>query len=362
MSINLAELVSSRDLAEAIDAGYVRQQQHPELPLTILNYTQKAQYENAWTQTVCICRGIIHDAAGSVQARPFAKFFNHGQEGAARIDLDAPVHVTDKADGSLGILYPTPDGYAIATRGSFTSDQAQHATELYRREYMSRFRPDPSLTVLVEIVYPANRIVLDYAGMDDLILLGAVETRTGRVIKPDALPDWPGPRAATFSARTFAEALAIEPRPNAEGIVVRCLITGGMLKIKQADYLDLHRAITGLNARTVWEFMVAAKPIEDLLAPLPDEFHPWVRKVARELDEHIELRTAEIDRAYTDLLDRLPADWTRRDFAALAVQHADKWAMFMRLDGRDPRPEILKNAKPAPYLTPMGVQHNEDNA
>lgn len=361
MTINLAELVSPAELAEALDAGYVRQQQHPELPLTILNYTQRAQFENIWTPATRVCRGVIHDADSQVIARPFQKFFNHGQQGAASIDLGASVHVTDKADGSLGILYPTPDGYAVATRGSFTSDQATHATELYRREYAARFTPDPSLTVLVEIVYPANRIVLNYGGMDDLILLGAIETRTGRVIEPEAI-DWPGPRAATFSAPTFADALALPPRSNAEGIVVRCLTTGGMLKIKQEDYLALHRIVTGLTARTVWEHLVAGKPLEELIAPLPDEFHSWVRQVANGITTSVDQRSAEIDRAYNSLLAALPKDWTRRDFAALASALPDSWAIFSRLDGRDPRPKLLKQAKPEPYLTPTGVSHNEDNA
>lgn len=59
--------------------------------------------------------------------RPLPKFLNHDQPEAPVIALDEPVVVTDKADGSLGIIYPTPDGPAVATRGSFASDQALHA-------------------------------------------------------------------------------------------------------------------------------------------------------------------------------------------------------------------------------------------
>jgi len=261
--VPLESLVCPWALSEAMDEGYVRAQVHPDLPLTILNYTQKAQFENAWTPATTVCRGIIHNADGMVVARPFRKFFNHGQPGAAPIALDAPVHVTDKADGSLAILYPTPDGHAIATRGSFTSDQAIHATDLFRREYASRFSPHPALTILFEVVYPENRVVVNYGDMDDLILIGAVERATGRVVPPEEIPDWPGPRVATFSTPTFADALALPPRENAEGIVVRCLKTGGMVKIKQADYLALHRIVTGLSAgysrtrASTWELSAA---------------------------------------------------------------------------------------------------------
>ena len=76
------------------------------------------------------------------------------------VDLEAAVEVTDKHDGSLGILYPAPDGRnAVATRGAFESAQALHASELYRREYERAWRPESGWTYLWEIVYPANRIV-----------------------------------------------------------------------------------------------------------------------------------------------------------------------------------------------------------
>jgi RNA ligase len=68
---------------------------------------------------------------------------------------------------------------------------------------------------------------------------------------------WPGPRTEVQTYRTLAEALAAEPRPNAEGLVVRYLpggpLAGTMTKVKQADYVALHRIVTGLTARRLWE-------------------------------------------------------------------------------------------------------------
>lgn len=57
--------------------------------------------------TTRTCRGlIVHSTTGRVLARPWAKFVNHGRPEAETLDLAAPVEVTDKLDGSLGILYP----------------------------------------------------------------------------------------------------------------------------------------------------------------------------------------------------------------------------------------------------------------
>ncbi|MCW6008711.1 2'-5' RNA ligase [Micromonospora sp. CPCC 205371] len=370
-SVKLTDLFNSstcdciEDPVEAaIEAGHVRRQFHPAEPLAILNYTEACAYEGAWTPVTLACRGLIYRTdTGEVVARPFAKFFNYGQTGAPDLDLHAPALVTDKADGSLGILYPLPSGgWAVATRGSFTSEQALHATELFNRVYADRFTPRPEQTVLFEIVFPENRIVLDYAGLDDLILLGAVETATGAVLDPSWVSDWPGPVTTTFAAGTLAEALAMKPRANAEGVVVRLLDSGAMVKLKQADYVALHKIVTGLTARVVWQHLIEGKPLDELVAPLPDEFHPWCREVAADIQAVVDQQTAEIEKAYAEIVASLPEGFTRKDFAAVAVSHPEKWAMFLLLDGRDIRPELWKRAKPEPYLTPSGRTYGEDTA
>ena len=363
-TVHLHDLFDEADLNTALDAGMVRKQVHPTEPLAILNYTEKCAYEEAWTPVTLACRGLIYRTdTFEVAARGFNKFFNYGQRGAPALDLHGPAEVTDKADGSLGILYPLPSGgHAIATRGSFASDQALHATKLWQDRYAHVPHTD-GWTMLFEIVYPANRIVLDYGNTDDLILLGAVENATGAVISPNEFTGmWPGPVTRVFEACTLADALAQPPRPNAEGLIVRCLTTGGMVKIKQADYVALHRIVTGLNARVIWQHLVDGKHLADLIAPLPDEFHQWCRDVAGDLRAAVDRQHAAITAAYNDLIADLPAGSGRREFAARAVQHPHKWALFMLLDGRDIRPQLLYNAKPEPYLTPAGRIFGEDTA
>jgi RNA ligase len=347
-------------LAEMIEGGYVRAQTHPALPLSIYNYTEKAQYESVWNAVTLACRGLIVDADGGVLARPFRKFFNHGQPGAPALDLSAPAVVTDKLDGSLGILYPTPDGHAVATRGSFASDQALHATEVWRTQYADRFQPPAGHTLLFEIVYPGNRIVVDYGDLDDLVLLGVVEVVTGRSI-PVAEAGWPGPIAELFGFASLAEALTAEPRPNCEGLVVHLVDNDERIKLKQEDYVALHRIVTGLTARTVWQHLVEGKELADLVEPLPDEFHPWVRQVADDLHATVERQAAEIALAYETVVASMPDGWTRKEFAAIAIQHDWKWALFKLLDGREIRPELLRHARPD-AKTVSGRSYGEDTA
>jgi RNA ligase len=275
----MRQLFHPGDLAHALTEKLVRVQEHPTDDLRIFNYTETAVYSGTWTNITRQCRGLIFDGAGNVIARPWPKFFNYGQTEAGDLDLDAPAEVTDKMDGSLGILYPTGGGYGIATRGSFTSDQALHATGRLQDYLRQGFAPLYGWTYLFEIVYPKNRIVLDYGTRDELVFLGAVHILTGRTEGPlwkNTVGDWPGPRAETFPARTLREALAMEPRPNAEGLVVRYIDTGHMVKIKQAEYIRLHALATQTSTITVWESLVAGTDLVTERDAVPDEFLAWV--------------------------------------------------------------------------------------
>ncbi|HRF99146.1 MAG TPA: hypothetical protein PLZ51_28235, partial [Aggregatilineales bacterium] len=74
-----------------------------------------------------------------------------------------------KMDGSLGILYRWQGAYYIATRGNFDSDQAIWATIFLRTHYDLHNLAD-EYTLLFEIIYPDNRIVVNYGQRQDLVL------------------------------------------------------------------------------------------------------------------------------------------------------------------------------------------------
>ena len=346
----LAALLDPAHLADMIEQGYVRRQVHPTLPLAIFNYTERAQYERVWNPVTLQCRGLIvaeHD--DSIVARCLSKFFNYAEHPAGSLDLGAPAEITDKLDGSLGILYPAadqPTGWAIATRGSFTSEQAQHATALLADRYPD-FEPPNGMTVLFEIIYPGNRIVVDYGDTDDLFLLGAVDIATGQSVGPDWVSLWDGPAAETFAARTLADALALPPRRNAEGVVVRMINTDMRVKLKQDDYVALHKLITGMNARAVWERLGAGDSIAQICAGLPDEFWPWVEQVGRELIYRKDAIIGAARETHRDIIDGLPDGWTRKDYALAAAKSPLRPWLFNLLDGRDPSAGIWRTLKPS---------------
>jgi RNA ligase len=342
-----------------LEEKFVRKQVHPTEPLAVLNYSEKTTYDREWNEVTLQCRGLIYNTTTlEVVARPFKKFFNWGEPSCPVTKTGGYVTVTDKMDGSLGILYklPSTGELAIATRGSFTSDQAVHATKVLQEKY-SGFRPSTGVTYLFEIVYPENRIVLDYGGEDDLYLLGCVDIRTGHTAGPedDWASRWPGKNTKVFVEESFEEALALPPRPNAEGIVVHFLDTDERVKIKQEDYVRLHRIITGMNARTIWEALGEGKSIGELKEGVPEEFWPWMDGVAEELEESLESVIGDAITEYNDIMYEFQSrfiqepgwSWTRKDFAEAATRSPLKSYLFMLLDDRDIKDAVWKTLKPS---------------
>jgi RNA ligase len=372
---HLSDLLDVDQLEIELQDGYVRERRHPFADLTIFNYTEKAQYERRWNDITTQCRGLIVDTpSGRVVGRPWAKFFNYGEHPEGGLSLHKAVEVTDKMDGSLGILYHDGEDFAIATRGSFTSDQAQVGTQILREQYLPRWKPNPALTYLFEVIFPENRIVLDYGDVRDLVLLGAVHIDTGVVFGPNVdnyeetdlrrfgdrepvttiTTGWPGPRTEILPASTLAEALELPNRENAEGLVVRYLDgSDTMVKIKQEDYVTLHKLVTGLNERAVWEHLSAnGGELEGLLAQVPDEFHTWVREVGGNLlDAHTNLvgiAHAAYDAVRAELDEVTGSeDWSRKDFALRARELESLTPfLFQLLDGRDISPSVWKLLRP----------------
>lgn len=355
------DLFDPVDYRAMIDGGYIKERVHPDHPtLRIVNYTEKCMWESVWNEVTLQCRGIIYSSpSGTVIARPFAKFFNHGQKEAPLIELGESVVVTDKLDGSLGILYHATGVHepSIATRGSFESDQAIWATQFFRENYpISKWIPQYGWTYLFEIIYPSNRIVVDYGAREDLVLLGAIDRESGRSVQlKHAAVGWPGSVAETFPVHTFGEALALEPRPNVEGIVVHTVRSDVRVKIKQEDYLLLHRFMTRTTPKHVWEVLSAGQDPFEVFKEAPDEFQVWLRDTIRDFLERFNIVKSASELLYSLILKELlggrdpqvDEDIPRKEFAEKAVKLPNSAILFKMLDDRPVDDVIWKLLKPS---------------
>lgn len=244
--------------------------------LVIANYTPSQTFRNKWDEVTLASRGLIFfKDSGEIVARPFAKFFNAGQPGTEHIDVSGAVEVTNKEDGSMGVSYTAPDGItSISTRGSMHSEQAHHATAVFRSKYAHRWVPDVNHSFIFEIIYREGRIVLDYGDMDDLILLGAVNKETGRSVDRHVLEafGYPGPMVKIYDFPDYQSVFEAEQESNREGFVVRFNDSDERLKVKFDEYLSIHRLMFNLSPRRVWENLSTGVNIDEWLSMLPDEF------------------------------------------------------------------------------------------
>jgi RNA ligase len=165
-------------LEKYVTDGLIDVNKHPSEDLYIYNYTRKTQYESLWDEVTLQCRGLVLDGTGEIVAKALDKFFNVGEE-KDELEWKASEHVwiQEKIDGSLGILFFYNNKWHLATRGSFTSEQAIRGMQILEKKYdLKRFMAEA--VYIVEIIYPENRIVVDYGDQEKLVFLSVTSNDT----------------------------------------------------------------------------------------------------------------------------------------------------------------------------------------
>lgn len=341
---HLSEIASLRKV------GLISARLHPTLPLTVYNYTAKAQHLpiSEWTPVLSDCRGLILDAAGEIVARPFPKFWNYDQV-LNRIPASETFTISEKLDGSLGVVCAYHGNLIVATRGSFESEQAKWAAEWFRTTAFGHYgawRPTEGLTYLFEIVYPDNRIVVDYHGRKECVLLETLDVH-GKSHPHTAIVS-PFPKAQLYPSLNPAE-IKPEMFPGEEGFVVRWE-SGFRAKIKMPEYVRLHRLITQVSTRSIWDLLRSGQetPIEDLLKGVPADFQSWVIHQINELKERQEyLISYAMLRAQ-----RYPEFTDRKAFATWVLKQDHPSLIFAALDGKDVSDLAWKICEPK-FSTPF---------
>jgi len=256
--------------------GLLYKQVHPSLPLTIWNYTEKVQYENLWDEVTLMCRGLVTDDNGDIVATPFHKFFNI-EEG--KFTPTETFEVYEKMDGSLGIVFWYQGQWVVATRGSFTSDQAIKAREIlkkYNTDIMFRH-----LTFCFEIIYPENRIVLDYGTDEKLVLLGTFD-KNGKEMDVNIWSQWGFDVVKKYDGIKDFKELKMMVKDDQEGFVVK-FSNGDRIKIKGVEYLRLHKIMTNVTTTGIWEYLKNGEDVMELLKDVPDEFYKKIQNYVKDL-------------------------------------------------------------------------------
>lgn len=306
--------------------------------LCLFTYTQEAQYRGEWNSYERVCRGlIINSHTGEIVARPFDKFFNWLERGYKAYGYI--VNVTEKIDGSLGILY-WDKGYKVATRGSFDGEQAVWATNFIQNYDLEDL--DPELTLLFEIIYPENRVVVDYGDREDLVLLAARNRFSGEYLPfyPDLIElseqfGFSLPKVYSFNSVSDILAATGIIGSNQEGWVAE-FSDGSRWKFKGDRYLELHKLINGLSFKRVLEWCQLG------------EYHNRVKDIPEEFIGQVEECFDLITNTYQDFLqkslelyEKAPKS-TRKEFALWVRNQEMQSVLFALYDQKDLAPSLWK--------------------
>lgn len=322
-------------LHQMIAEGYLKVNKHPNAELYIYNYTQFAQYDSVWNEVTLACRGLILNGTNEIIARPFPKFFNLGEPEAQELPMTS-FQVFDKLDGSLGILYWLDGEPFIASRGSFSSEQSDKANELLYQKYVDVIpNLNPDYTYLFEIIYPENRVVVDYGTEEKLMLIGMVETKTGIELP---LVNIGFPLVKEYTNFSKIEELTQQQWDNHEGFVIR-FENGYRVKIKFEEYVRLHRILTQFSTVDIWECLSGETSLQALLENVPDEFFEWVKKVESDLKKQFQA-IEENCKNYYKVLE------TRKETAFYFLAHPHKDVLFNMLNEKDYTKTIWRKIKP----------------
>lgn len=316
------------------ELGLLRSQGHPKFPLEIWNYTEKVQYEDLWDNITLSHRGTIRDLDGNLIAKPFSKFFNIEEN---RHKESENFEIYDKMDGSLGILFNYQNQWILATRGSFMSEQAIKGYEILQKYNYQNL--DKNLTYCFEIIYPENRIVLNYGNKESLVLLAIFDLQGNEYPIDDFSSIFEIVKKYDFKEYKEIQKLNWD---NSEGFIVR-FSNGERCKIKFENYVELHRKLSYISEKAVWELICEKKDIKEYLDIVPDEFHKqikdWYWKIMLDFS-NTEIRVK--NKFY-----QLPNFETRKDFALAVKDDEDKAMLFKHLDKKDIYEDICKLIKPS---------------
>lgn len=255
------DLRTGTTLAELQEDYHLLVKRHPLYPnLVMLKYHQfDSPLGDPLVQQ---CRGLILDEADNwaVVARPFDKFFNHGEGHAAIIDW-ATARVQEKLDGSLCILYYYAGAWHVATSGTPDASGVVNGHDFTFKElfwkvfaekgYHLPDEVDSCMTFMFELTTPFNRVVVKHDS-NDLKLIGLRNHVTGREVPAEYGTMCGFQVVQEFPLQKFCDLITsfeeMDPLQQEGYVVVDANFN--RIKVKHPGYVALHHMKgEGVNSR-----------------------------------------------------------------------------------------------------------------
>ena len=280
---------------ELKENGFLQMKKHLEYPLYILNYTSKTQYQQRWCKELVHARGLIVTEDGEIIARPLPKFFNHHEITELGELQKQNYELFKKMDGSLVIMFYYKDKCIFCTRGSFISQQALKAKEIFKKKYTDE-DVNKECTYCFEVIYSQNKIVVDYGALEDLFLISIIHTKTGKNVNIDQAGFNTVQKIATNGV-CYTEWIQHNV-VNEEGYVMRFIDDNLRIKIKFANYVEKQKG-KHLNIKRIKQSMKKMQTIN--LNTIPDEFYNEVKETINQMEELFKMKENEVLKEYVKI-------------------------------------------------------------
>lgn len=316
-------------LEDYTERGLLRKSENDDL--VQYNYTEKvnnAPMGELWDEITRFNRGNVYEKkTGELIARAMPKFLNIGQHSAEeceRILSEKNIHVTEKLDGCLGILYTYKDKLFCNSRGGFNNHVTEKMKELVPKYTMVKTLCRTN-TLNVEVISPVTRIICDYGDTDELNLITAFYRHNqseysyedlallGRILRMPLVKQ---------VNMTWDELIhwAENADYTKEGFVVR-LPNGQRVKVKSNEYLNIAKFRCGLNRSHIYKLiklsiMEKKDYLQEMYANIPDEFTQEAKQIEQEI--RIELQKYK-DECYDEYNKMKGVD--NRDLPKMGCKH-----------------------------------------
>ena len=198
-------------------------------------------------------------------------------------------------DGSLVIMFHYKNKRIFCTRGSFTSEQARRAENIFERKYKD-IEVKMECTYCFEVIYPQNKIVVDYENIEDLFLISITLTSTGREINTEGSGFKTVHRILEY--KSIEDMMNIDVS-NKEGFVVK-FNTGIRIKIKFKTYIAYHKGKT-FSFDSIKQTMKKMKKVD--IDNIPDECFTEVNLIITEIEEEFSCVKQKLEKEYKYILE-----------------------------------------------------------
>jgi len=320
-------------LQQYIDNNLIICNKHPNYDIWVLCYSPKVTYKNFWDDYTSTCRGLVIDKKGNILARPFLKFHRIENYDVNDINFSQEYDILEKLDGSLIIMfyYEPRMEWITLTKKSFITEQAQEAKKILNLKPNIYEVFDKKCTYCFEIIYPENKIVVDYGELRDLFLLSRIVTESGFELYYDDLADIYSKHIGVVKRYKFNNInnlyeLKKFEENNKEGFVVRFL-NGFRVKVKFNQYIKQHAFITNVSTITIWELLRNNYDIDCFFEQIPDETHVWCEKIINQLKNDFYFIERIALKEFVDIIYHKKII-NRKDFANIALKSDYRKILF----------------------------------